>query len=227
MSYIGINIKKIRTVKKLTQEEFAELFNLKRSAVGSYEEGRAEPKIDKIIEIAEYFNLTVDQLVKKKLTVNEISNFNPSKFFYRQPVEVPFIPLAKLSSYVKNIDNPEKIDSLPKICLPEDFFDIQIAFEISPGNDFNANIALCSKKEYHSNYLFLAVFKNFVGIFENKQENAIENWFVNALIFRDLKTLSLDKKISDIQNKIQILYEKTFAKTNKTEITKKLSEKKL
>ncbi len=75
MSYIGKNIRKIRMSKKFSQTEFAELFDLKRTAVGSYEEGRAEPKIETLIKIADYFNLTLDQLLRQELTVNEIFKF--------------------------------------------------------------------------------------------------------------------------------------------------------
>ena len=48
------------------------MFNLKRGSISAYEEGRAEAKIDTIIEIAEYFQLTLDQLLRKELTINEI-----------------------------------------------------------------------------------------------------------------------------------------------------------
>ena len=75
MSYIGKNIRKIRISKKMTQTEFAELFDLKRTAVGSYEEGRAEPKIDTLIKIADYFKLSLDQLLRKELSINEIFHF--------------------------------------------------------------------------------------------------------------------------------------------------------
>jgi len=75
MSYIGKNIRKIRMSKKLTQTEFAELFDLKRTAVGSYEEGRAEPKIDTLIKIADYFKLSLDNLMRKELSINEIFRF--------------------------------------------------------------------------------------------------------------------------------------------------------
>lgn len=76
MSLIGKNIKKIRSIKKLNQSQFADLFDLSRASIGSYEEGRAEPKIDKIIEIANYFSIKTDLLLKKELSVNEISGFN-------------------------------------------------------------------------------------------------------------------------------------------------------
>ncbi len=61
--------------KKLTQTEFAELFDLKRTAVGSYEEGRAEPKIDTLIKISDYFKLSLDSLLRKELSINEIFRF--------------------------------------------------------------------------------------------------------------------------------------------------------
>ncbi len=76
MSCFGNNIRKIRIAKKMTQTEFAELFNLKRTAVGSYEEGRAEAKVDTIIKIADHFKLSLDQLLRKELTINEIFHFN-------------------------------------------------------------------------------------------------------------------------------------------------------
>lgn len=75
MSCFGKNIRKIRIAKKMTQTEFAELFDLKRTALGSYEEGRAEAKIDTIIKIADHFKLSLDQLLRKELTINEIFHF--------------------------------------------------------------------------------------------------------------------------------------------------------
>jgi len=59
----------------MNQSEFAALFGLKRTALGSYEEGRAEPKLDVIIEIADYFNLSLDMLVRQEITVNDILHF--------------------------------------------------------------------------------------------------------------------------------------------------------
>lgn len=59
----------------MSQSDFAELFDLKRTAIGSYEEGRAEAKIDTIIKIADYFKLSLDKLLRKELTVNEIFHF--------------------------------------------------------------------------------------------------------------------------------------------------------
>ncbi len=61
----------------MSQTDFAELFQLKRTALGSYEEGRAEPKIDTLIKVADHFHLSLDQLLRKELTINEIFHFKP------------------------------------------------------------------------------------------------------------------------------------------------------
>jgi len=74
MSLIGQNIRKIRSVKSLSQQGFADLFKITRASVGAYEEGRAEPKTDTSIQIARYFKLTLDQLITKELSVNNILN---------------------------------------------------------------------------------------------------------------------------------------------------------
>ena len=74
MSLIGQNIRKIRSVKSLSQQGFADLFKITRASVGAYEEGRAEPKTDTSILIARHFKLTLDQLITKDLSVNNILN---------------------------------------------------------------------------------------------------------------------------------------------------------
>ncbi|MBO9671990.1 MAG: helix-turn-helix transcriptional regulator [Sphingobacteriaceae bacterium] len=49
---------------KLSQQELADLLNVNQKTIGSYEEGRAVPKLDLIIEMANLFKITVDQLIK-------------------------------------------------------------------------------------------------------------------------------------------------------------------
>ncbi len=72
MSIIGKNIRKIRTVKKLSQAAFAEIFNLARPSVGAYEEERSEPKLETVIQIANYFGISIDSLLTKELTINDL-----------------------------------------------------------------------------------------------------------------------------------------------------------
>ncbi|WP_375578292.1 helix-turn-helix transcriptional regulator [Marivirga tractuosa] len=75
MSKYGENIKKIRSVRGLTQSQLADVIDVSRGVISSYEEGRAEPKIETIIKTAEVFQVTIDTLLKKNITVNQLSGF--------------------------------------------------------------------------------------------------------------------------------------------------------
>ena len=76
MTYFGTNIKKIRQIKGLSQQAFAEMLDLNRGVISSYEEGRAEPKIETLLRIATILDLTTDELLSKPITINKITNFN-------------------------------------------------------------------------------------------------------------------------------------------------------
>ncbi|CAM3966442.1 MULTISPECIES: helix-turn-helix domain-containing protein [Flavobacterium] len=75
MTYFGTNLKKIRQIKGLSQQAFAELIDLNRGVISSYEEGRAEPKIETLLRIATYFGIPTDDIISKPLTVNQLANF--------------------------------------------------------------------------------------------------------------------------------------------------------
>lgn len=74
-SILAKNFKKLRHFKSMNQEEFAELIGVKRASVGSYEEGRAEPKLEVLMRLADHFKLKVDDIIRKELTVNQIAGF--------------------------------------------------------------------------------------------------------------------------------------------------------
>ena len=76
MHKLAKNLKKIRNVKNLSQKSFAEIFDLKRATLGAYEEGRSEPKIEVLIKIANYFSITLNQLLCQDLTMNELLHFD-------------------------------------------------------------------------------------------------------------------------------------------------------
>ena len=137
MSFFGKNIKKIRTVKKLSQSAFAEIFKLTRASIGAYEEGRAEAKIDTIVNIAKYFRISTDALLTKELTVNEIIHFDLFKEEYLKGQQtkrkneefIPFVPAERYSEYLTNIEKSDFIEKLPTIKLPLKNKGIYRAFE--------------------------------------------------------------------------------------------------
>lgn len=72
----GKNLKKIRKVHSLSQQDFADLFDLKRATLGAYEENRSNPKIDTAIKIAHHFSINLENLLTKELTINDLLHFN-------------------------------------------------------------------------------------------------------------------------------------------------------
>jgi len=142
MTYIGSNIKKIRTVKKLSQLHFAELFGINRASIGAYEEGRAEPKLEKIIKIAEYFGLSIDVLLTRELTVNDLYKLNvfnqkldkAHELYKKNNIENKEIRLVGKDiqiEYIVNRNNADFLASLPVVKLPYEGDGGQRAFEVS------------------------------------------------------------------------------------------------
>lgn len=60
---IGERIKKIRTDNNLTQEEFGQIFGVKRSAVSAWENNTTKPDADQIKLMAETFNQSSDYIL--------------------------------------------------------------------------------------------------------------------------------------------------------------------
>ncbi|BDD08423.1 hypothetical protein FUAX_08550 [Fulvitalea axinellae] len=123
MSLIGKNIKKIRTIKKLSQAKFAELFNLARPSVGAYEEGRSEPKIDTIILISKHFGLSVDSLLTRDITVNELAHFDivdPLKASLgpRLTNNMPYVTKNDTEDYAQAGDSRQFIKARPIVTVP-------------------------------------------------------------------------------------------------------------
>jgi DNA-binding XRE family transcriptional regulator len=72
----GKNLKKIRSVHNLSQQIFADIFDLKRGTLGAYEEGRSNPKLETVIKIANHFSIGIEELLTGELTVNRLVKFN-------------------------------------------------------------------------------------------------------------------------------------------------------
>lgn len=64
-----------RKIKGKTQNELAELLQVKRATYGEYERGNNQPPIDKLLIISDHLNVTLDYLVgttkKEKIDVLE------------------------------------------------------------------------------------------------------------------------------------------------------------
>ena len=57
------NLQKLRKSKNLSQEDLASKLGISRQAVSKWESGNAYPETEKLIQLAELFDCTVDELI--------------------------------------------------------------------------------------------------------------------------------------------------------------------
>lgn len=141
MTKIGANIKKIRQTKGLSQQAFADLLGISRGNVSSYEENRAEPKIDTIINIAKYFSIMLEDLLQKDLSINEILQYNADKLLEEEHrvasyklKEVQFITEDILAKVWHKEEQFTNLEAFPQLLLPVNSFGKMV------GVSFNVNI---------------------------------------------------------------------------------------
>jgi len=127
MNNLSNNIKHLRTLKSLTQEQFAKDLKVSRSRISSYEENRAIPPIDFLIELSEYFNISMDILIKNDLTSATETSFiklNNQRILFPITIDqkdedlIEIIPMEASAGYLRGYSDPEYIEHLSKIKLP-------------------------------------------------------------------------------------------------------------
>ena len=137
MTHFGKNIKKIRGVKNLSQQAFADLFDLKRGTLGAYEEGRSEPKIDTLLKVTKYFQITLEDILTRELKVNELLQFKDDLLFQSRVsweenfVQIPCITKSQLKKYPDYCGKENYIKDLPTINIPSNSIKDLRAFVIS------------------------------------------------------------------------------------------------
>jgi len=62
MLQLGQNLRKLRLDEKLTQEQLAEKLNISRVNYTRYENDKARPDYETIIAIADFYNISIDEL---------------------------------------------------------------------------------------------------------------------------------------------------------------------
>ena len=126
------NLKILRKKQGYTQAQLAEKLGVKRSLIGAYEEGRAEPKLSTLVNIARLFDISLDQLITLDLSQQQqqpalISNkaSQPEKFRVlaitvdREDKEfIELVPHKASAGYLNGYADPEFIEELPRFRLP-------------------------------------------------------------------------------------------------------------
>lgn len=71
---ISDNIRRLRIVNNLKQQELADAIFVSRTAIANYESGRRIPDIDTLKAIAKVFNVSINELTDEDVTINVIRN---------------------------------------------------------------------------------------------------------------------------------------------------------
>lgn len=150
MTTISENLKALRKHHQMTQDQFAKKLGIKRSSIGAYEEGRAEPPLSNLSNIAKSFHVSIDDLVnqnfKSRLGINPLTGQKQNKTSSIGGVKlkvlaltvdrdnneyIDFIAQKAAAGYLNGYSDPEFLQDMPKFHLPHLKNGTYRAFEIS------------------------------------------------------------------------------------------------
>lgn len=61
------NLKKLRARKRISQEELGNLLGVTQRTISHYEDGTSQPTIESLILISNFFQVSIDDMVKAEL----------------------------------------------------------------------------------------------------------------------------------------------------------------
>jgi len=136
MGIFSSNIKLLRKRKNLTQGEVAKILKIKRSSLSGYENEVALPNMAALISLSEFYNVSIDTLVKVDLAVLPESQLNQLERGYDVYIKgsnlrilvtavgadneenIELVPEKAKAGYASGFADPEYIKVLPTFRLP-------------------------------------------------------------------------------------------------------------
>lgn len=127
--YLAQNLKHLREQRGLSQKDFSAELGLSQPAIGNWETGERKPDIEMLVRLAEYFNVTLDELVLNELKP-PISLYASNLRYLRNKHRIPQTDIGKLIGVgQKEISNYEKGKHeipVPKLIVLADFFGVTL-----------------------------------------------------------------------------------------------------
>jgi len=136
MTTFSKNIRLLRGRRKITQGDIANSLQMKRSTIGGYETGVAYPSISALISLSEFFNVSIDTLVRVDLEQLPDSQLNQLERGYDVYIKgsnlrvlvtavgedneenIELVPEKAKAGYTSGFADPEYIKVLPTFRLP-------------------------------------------------------------------------------------------------------------
>ena len=160
----GVFFKKLRNEKGLTQEQLAEQFNVSRRTVSRWETGSNIPDLDTLIEMADYYNVDLRELLDGERKSEKMD----------KDLEETVLKIADYSNYEKKkITNIMRIYFIVGITaliinFILNFYELQETFWIGFAKGSSTGLALAAMilgLLYTSGYMtkFIAAKKRLIG----------------------------------------------------------------
>lgn len=136
MGKLASNIRHLRALKKLTLQALADDLGISKERLASYEQGRAEPHIDMLIEFCNHFRLSMDALTRTDLSLLTDDSLKELETGYNNDItgkslrvlhstidkegkeNIEVVPVKSKAGYTAGYNDPEYICSLPTFQLP-------------------------------------------------------------------------------------------------------------
>jgi transcriptional regulator with XRE-family HTH domain len=118
------NLRFFRKRKGLTQTALAEALGITRAAVGSYEEGRAEPRLDLLKKFCDFLEVDPRHMIAPNRILEEADYASGSKI---RLLTIPkgadsgnalLVPHKAAAGYLDGFDDPRFMSELPHVHLP-------------------------------------------------------------------------------------------------------------
>lgn len=125
MSYLATNLRYLRKQKGLTQQQLAEQLQVQRTMLSAYEDGRSEPRLGTLLQLAELLSVGVAELLEHDIATHG------RKAIQKRDVQIltvaadehdreniTLVGQKASAGYLNGYSDPEFMEQLPQFHLP-------------------------------------------------------------------------------------------------------------
>ncbi len=99
-----MNLKEFRQRLNLSQAELSKRLNIPTTTLFNYELGKCEPSIETLIKMADFYNVTLDELVgRESETINLKYLSDNESYLIKKILKMNELELAKTRAYVTGL----------------------------------------------------------------------------------------------------------------------------
>jgi transcriptional regulator with XRE-family HTH domain len=147
MNYLSSNLKHLRSLRKMNQEELASVISVGRTTVANYEAGLSNPSHKTLSEIVKIFDISLDSLLHTDLTKQDVfatkGNDTPAAMVGYRPFVITVDEAG--DENIVMVDT-KAAAGYPTRYLEPEFYKEMAAFKL-PGSDYRNGTFRCFQVE--------------------------------------------------------------------------------